>query len=76
MTLPAFDRITDYRRRTYRLTPDLRIHTKKQAIVVLVNERGFMFFWPVKAPSCRACGPRPVTAPCRTHDDPGHVTWG
>jgi len=77
MTLPAFDRITDYRRRTYRMTPDLRIHTKKQAIA-FVNERGFMFFWPVKGtelPSLWAAvaGDRPVPD---AHDDPGHVTWG
>ncbi len=43
-----------------------------------VNERGFIYFWPVKGidlPSLwtAVAGDRPVAD---AHDDPGHVTWG
>ena len=43
-----------------------------------VNERGFIYFWPIKGidfPSLwtAVAGDRPVP---NQHDDPGHVTWG
>jgi len=46
--------------------------------VNFVNERGFVYFWPIKGvdlPSLWAAvaGMRPVAD---EHDDPGHVTWG
>lgn len=77
MTLPSFDRITEYRQRIYRLSPELRLQSKEQAIAY-VNERQFVFFWPVKGvelPSLWAAvaGDRAVPD---EHDDPGHVTWG
>lgn len=51
--------------------------TLEQAID-FVNERGFVFFWPIKNvefPSLwtAVAGDRPVA---NEHDDPGHVTWG
>lgn len=69
--------IQDYRAATYRLHPGARVYTQEQAIH-FVNERGFLYFWPVKdvvMPSLWAAvaGDRPVP---NAHDDPGHVTWG
>ncbi len=66
-----------YRQQTYRSNPSLRIHTKSEA-VRFVNQRGFVFFWPIKGfllPSLwvAAAGDRPVAD---EHDDPGHITWG
>jgi hypothetical protein len=53
------------------------VTTKEQAIA-FVNERGYVYFWPIKEvtlPSLWAAvaGDRPVPD---EHDDPGHVTWG
>lgn len=69
-------KLTDYRAITFRHKPDLRLRTPQQAIE-FVNERGFVFFWPVKGyefPSLwgAVAGDRPVAD---EHDDPGHVTW-
>jgi hypothetical protein len=66
-----------YRSQTFRLLPELRLTTREQAIV-FVNERGFVFFWPitgVNLPSLwsAVAGNRPVAD---EHDDPGHITWG
>ncbi|OQA46220.1 MAG: hypothetical protein BWY52_00865 [Chloroflexi bacterium ADurb.Bin325] len=77
MSSRDYRRILDYRADTYRLRPSLRLQNKEQAIA-LVEERGFIFFWPVKGvelPSLWAAvaGDRPVAG---EHDDPGHVTWG
>jgi hypothetical protein len=36
-----------YRSKTFRLLPRLRLHFERDAIH-FVNERGFIFFWPVK----------------------------
>ncbi len=68
-------KIQDYRNRTYRIRKPLK--TKEQA-VEFVNERGFVYFWPIKdvlMPSLwvAVAGERPVAD---AHDDPGHVTWG
>ena len=76
--MPALnlERLQTYRAATYHLRPDLRVTTKDQA-VDFVNERGFVYFWPIKdvtMPSLWAAvaGDRPVPD---EHDDPGHVTW-
>lgn len=66
-----------YRTRTYRLLPKLKL-TTPEAAVEFVNERGFVYFWPitgVELPSLWAAvaGQRPVAD---KHDDPGHITWG
>lgn len=64
-----------YRARTFRL--DRPLKTLGEA-VNFINERGFIFFWPISGiplPSLwtAAAGDRPVAD---AHDDPGHVTWG
>lgn len=69
--------IIQYRARTFRTTPGLRVTSPDEA-VNFVNERGYIFFWPIKdilMPSLwvAAAGDRPVPD---EHDDPGHVTWG
>ena len=66
-----------YRRATFHLAPGARVSSLDQAIR-FVNERGFVFFWPIKEavlPSLwvAVAGERPVAD---AHDDPGHVTWG
>jgi len=71
-----FEVIQEYRQRTYRLDPKIRLRTKEQAIE-FVNERGFVYFWPIRdvpLPSLWAAtaGSRPIAD---DHDDPGHVTW-
>ena len=70
-------RLQAYRRQTFRINPGAHLHTREQA-VDYVNERGFIFFWPIKGcefPSLwtAVAGDRPVAD---FHDDPGHVTWG
>lgn len=70
-------RILAYRDQTFRLPASLRLKDKEQA-VRFVEERGFIYFWPIKdtlLPSLWAAvaGDRPVAD---AHDDPGHVTWG
>lgn len=74
--LPA-ERLNRYRATTFRLRPELRLGDKEDA-VAYVNERGFVYFWPIKGvtfPSLwtAVAGNRPVA---NAHDDPGHVTWG
>lgn len=69
--------IAAHRARTFRTAPALRLKSKEQAIQY-VNERGFIYFWPIKdirLPSLwvAVAGDRPVAD---AHDDPGHVTWG
>ena len=69
--------LQEYRRQTFRTTLDLRLKTIEEA-VAFVNERGFIFFWPIQGitlPSLwsAVAGDRPVA---NAHDDPGHVTWG
>ena len=70
-------RLRGYRARTFRLTPELRLRTPRQA-VAFVEERGFVFFWAIEGidlPSLwtAVAGNRRVAS---EHDDPGHVTWG
>ncbi len=66
-----------HRAATFRSTRAKRLLSQSQA-AKYVNERGFIYFWPVKGidlPSLWAAvvGDRPVAD---AHDDPGHVTWG
>src|SRR5512143_2289172 len=71
------DNLKRYRARTFHLNPGLQLKSRDDA-VSFVNERGFVFFWPITGvdlPSLWAAvaGDRPVAD---AHDDPGHVTWG
>src|SRR3989337_2844654 len=77
MPTVAEQRLTDSRRETFHRDPARRLKSKQDA-VAFVNQRGFVFFWPIKGvtlPSLWAAvaGNRPVAD---AHDDPGHVTWG
>ena len=67
-------RLREYRQDAFRLKH--RVRSVDDALD-FVNERGFIFFWPIKDlvfPSLwsAAAGDRPVP---EEHDDPGHVTW-
>jgi hypothetical protein len=71
------DQLLNYRAQTFRTTPGKRLASPDEA-VSFVNERGYVFFWPIKdilMPSLWAAtaGDRPVPD---EHDDPGHITWG
>lgn len=68
------EQINHYRCETFRLNRP--IHGLEEAID-FVNERGFVFFWPIKElllPSLwvAVAGDRAVP---NTHDDPAHITW-
>ncbi len=68
------DQVNRYRQKTYRL--DKSIQSLEEAIQY-VNERGFIFFWPIKGVVLASlwtavAGNRPVP---NTHDDPAHITW-
>jgi hypothetical protein len=72
----AQEHLQEYQNYTFRLQPGRRLHTVEEA-VNYVNERGFIFFWPISEmhmPSlwCAAAGDRTVAD---QRDDPGHVTW-
>lgn len=69
-------RTSDYRVETYHLARRLWLNNEKDAIR-FVEERGFIFFWPIKnaeLPSLwnATVGNRPLP---NNHDDPGHITW-
>jgi hypothetical protein len=71
-----YELIQEYRLYTYGYDKKYRIKNKAEA-VRFVNERGFIFFWPISGielPSLwgAVSGDRPVP---NDHDDPGHVTW-
>jgi len=73
---PSPSTITDYRRYSFRTSPDRRLSTLLDA-EQFVKERGFLFFWPPKKidfPSLWAAvaGERPVP---NNNDDPAHITW-
>jgi hypothetical protein len=73
----SYQRILEYRARTFHTEPGRRITTREEAIA-FVNERGYVYFWPIKEvtlPSLwtAVAGDRPVPD---EHDDPGHITWG
>ncbi len=77
MSVLSQKKLSQFRYHTYRVSHFKRLISPEQAIE-FVNERGFIFFWPVKGiqlPSLwvAAAGDRPVAD---EHDDPGHVTWG
>jgi hypothetical protein len=77
MPILNLERLQALRSRTFRLPPHRRV-TTPEAAVGFVNERGFLFFWPVKGmllPNLwtAVAGDRPVAD---EHDDPGHITWG
>ena len=66
-----------YRAQSFHLPPAVRIQTPDQALD-WVNQRGFVYFWPIKGISLPSlwvtvAGDRPVAD---GHDDPGHITWG
>lgn len=75
-TKETLERVTAYREKTFHSKSDLRLRTIEDA-VRFVNERGFVFFWPIKGiefPSLwSAVTGKDVVA--NDHDDPGHVTW-
>lgn len=71
------DKLTTHRARTFNLPP-FKALTSPALALDYVNERGFIYFWPIKGidfPSLwtAVAGDRPVP---NEHDDPGHVTWG
>ncbi|MDQ2692721.1 MAG: winged helix DNA-binding domain-containing protein [Chloroflexota bacterium] len=77
--MPTLDlqKLSAHRNRTYRLSMVARVRTARAALG-FVNERGFIYFWPIKGielPSLWAAvaGDRVVAD---KHDDPGHITWG
>ena len=70
------DELQSYRRRTYRINPELRLKNVTDALTH-VDRRGFVMFWPIKGiemPSLwtAVAGDKPVA---NEHDDPGHITW-
>ncbi len=70
-------RLTAHRAEAYRLRAGSRLISAEDARA-FVNERGFIYFWPVKGielPSLwtAVAGDRPVAD---EHDDPGHISWG
>ncbi|MRR30185.1 hypothetical protein EG834_07660, partial [bacterium] len=76
MTTLSAGLLKQFQQKTFRTADSDRLRTPQQA-VDFVNERGFVFFWPVKGicmPSlwCSVAGDRPVPD---EHDDPGHISW-
>ena len=72
-----FERLRDYRAKTFHIILGQRLHSAEEALE-FVNQRGFIFFWPIKdvlLPSLwtAVAGDRSVPD---DHDDPGHITWG
>lgn len=70
-------RLHEYRAQTFRYAPGRNLKSQDEA-VAFVNERGFVFFWPIQGvllPNLwvAVAGDRPVAD---EHDDPGHRTWG
>ena len=65
-----------FRKKTFHIRLSTRVHSYEEAIE-FVNERGFVFFWPVKdclLPSLWTAHTGRMTVP-KNHDDPGHRTW-
>lgn len=76
MSSLSLDDLKAHRAQTFRTAPGMRLKSVEEA-VEFVNQRGFVFFWPIKGvefPSLWAgvAGDRPVPD---EHDDPGHITW-
>jgi hypothetical protein len=77
MPILDLDKLNTHRARTFNLPPHPKLTSPSQ-VLDFVNERGFIYFWPIKGigfPSLwtAVAGDRPVP---NQHDDPGHVTWG
>jgi hypothetical protein len=77
MSTLDLDKLKAHRARTFNLPPYTKLTSPAQALDY-VNERSFIYFWPIKGidfPSLwtAVAGDRPVP---NEHDDPGHVTWG
>jgi hypothetical protein len=77
--MPSLDleKLIAHRARTFNLPPFKALTSPAQALDY-VNERGFVYFWPITGidfPSLwtAVAGDRPVP---NEHDDPGHITWG
>ncbi len=75
-TLLTFKQVQQYRSHTFGYQPRDRLKTKDDA-VRFVNERGYIYFWPITGitfPSLwgAVAGARPVPS---EHDDPGHISW-
>ena len=77
--MPTLDlkKLEKHRAKTYRLGTFSRVRSPRAARQY-VNERGFIYFWPIKGidlPSLwtAVAGNRVVAD---KHDDPGHITWG
>ncbi len=72
-----FDKkLQKYRTKTFRTSVFSRVRSIEDALD-FVNERGFIFFWPIKGfvfPSLWAANAGDRVVP-DNHDDPGHVTW-
>jgi hypothetical protein len=73
----SIKKLRTYRDQTFHTAPGRRVTSPAEAIE-FVNERGFIYFWPIKEvllPSLWVAnaGDRPVPS---DHDDPGHTTWG
>jgi hypothetical protein len=69
-------RLSAYRASAFHLPPAKPLASQSQALR-FINERGFIFFWPIKGvdfPSLwtAVAGDRPVPD---AHDDPAHITW-
>jgi hypothetical protein len=72
----TIEHLQEYRSQTFGYAPKKRLKTKAEA-VSFVNERGFIYFWPIRGitlPSLwgAVSGDRPVP---NEHDDPGHISW-
>jgi hypothetical protein len=76
--MPTLDlkKLNSHRTKTYRLSMLSRVSSPRAARQ-FVNDRGFIYFWPIKGielPSLwmAVAGNRVVAD---KHDDPGHITW-
>ncbi len=72
----SLEKLKDLQSKTFRLSEHRRLRNSSQALE-FVNERGFIYFWPIKGITLptlwvATAGDRPVP---NEHDDPGQVTW-
>jgi hypothetical protein len=72
----SLKKFQSHRAHSFHLPPEPRITSPEQALE-FVNDRGFIYFWPIKGvdlPSLwvAVAGDRPVPD---EHDDPAHITW-
>ena len=76
MAIINLKRLSAHRASAFHLPPAKPLASQSQALR-FINERGFIFFWPIKGvdfPSLwtAVAGERPVPD---EHDDPAHITW-